>query len=143
VLQIHETIPLQILDPFTELFEVGHTSSPDGSNAQIVAWVNEPSPRKSQSAPSRSVCCNYPPGAWKDRAPEWREAYDERRQGSTFRRASIIGNRILAPAAPIPDVTPSLERNLFLRDVVEFVLGNGAQGRNRTLAYPTENTTIF
>src|SRR6476661_3313823 len=27
-LQMHETIPLQILDPFTELFEVGHTSPP-------------------------------------------------------------------------------------------------------------------
>jgi len=37
---MHETIPLQILDPFTELFEVGHTS-PHGSNAQIVVWVNE------------------------------------------------------------------------------------------------------
>src|SRR5271165_3095584 len=41
VLQIHETIPLQIFDPFTELFEVGHTVSAHGSNAQIVAWVNE------------------------------------------------------------------------------------------------------
>ena len=38
---MHETIPLQILDPFTELFEVGHTVSAHGSNAQIVAWVNE------------------------------------------------------------------------------------------------------
>jgi len=25
---MHETIPLQILDPFTGLFEVGHTSPP-------------------------------------------------------------------------------------------------------------------
>ena len=41
MLQIHETIPLQIFDPFTELFEVGHTVSAHGSNAQIVAWVNE------------------------------------------------------------------------------------------------------
>jgi len=38
---MHETIPLQILDPFTELFEVGHTSPPTVSNAQIVVWVNE------------------------------------------------------------------------------------------------------
>src|SRR6266850_6554034 len=30
-LQMHETIPLQILDPFTELFEVGHTSPPTRS----------------------------------------------------------------------------------------------------------------
>ena len=41
MLQIHETIPLQIFDPFTELYEVGHTVSAHGSNAQIVAWVNE------------------------------------------------------------------------------------------------------
>jgi len=41
MLQIQETIPLQILDPFTELFEVGHTFSAHGSNAQIVAWINE------------------------------------------------------------------------------------------------------
>jgi hypothetical protein len=25
---MHETIPLQILDPFTEFFEVGHTLRP-------------------------------------------------------------------------------------------------------------------
>jgi hypothetical protein len=37
---MHETIPLQILDPFTELFEVGHTFSAHGSNAQIAARVN-------------------------------------------------------------------------------------------------------
>ncbi len=60
---------------------------------------------------------------WKDRALEWREAYDERRDGSTFRRARIIGNRIFDPAAPIPNITPSPERNLFLRDVVEIVQG--------------------
>jgi hypothetical protein len=58
---------------------------------------------------------------WTDRAPEWREAYDERRDGSTFRRARIIGDRIVVPAAPVPDVTPSPERNLFLRDVVDVV----------------------
>lgn len=58
---------------------------------------------------------------WTDRAREWRAAYDERRDGSTFRRARIIGNRIFDPAAPIPDVTPSPARNLFLRDVVEVV----------------------
>jgi hypothetical protein len=41
VLPIHETIPLQILDPFTGLCEVGHTSSAHGSKAQIVAWICE------------------------------------------------------------------------------------------------------
>ena len=28
---MHETIPLQILDPFIEIFDVGHTSSAKGS----------------------------------------------------------------------------------------------------------------
>jgi hypothetical protein len=38
---MHETIPLQVLDPFTGLFEVSHTFSAHGSNARIVVWVNE------------------------------------------------------------------------------------------------------
>jgi hypothetical protein len=58
---------------------------------------------------------------WRAKSGEWQEAYYERNQGSTFRRARIIGRRIFDPAAPIPDVTPSPERNLFLRDVVEAV----------------------
>jgi hypothetical protein len=45
---------------------------------------------------------------WKDRAPEWREAYDERREGSTFRRARIIGSRVFDPAAPIPVCVPKI-----------------------------------
>jgi hypothetical protein len=36
---MHETIPSQILDPFTELCEVGHAFSAHGSN--VVAWINE------------------------------------------------------------------------------------------------------
>jgi hypothetical protein len=32
---MHETIPLQVLDPFTKLYEVGHTCSARGSNARI------------------------------------------------------------------------------------------------------------
>lgn len=33
----------------------------------------------------------------------------------------IIGEQIYEPAAPVPDVTPSLDRNQFLRDVVAEV----------------------
>jgi len=36
-----KTIPLQILDPFTELCEVSHIFSTQGSNAQIILWFNE------------------------------------------------------------------------------------------------------
>jgi hypothetical protein len=38
---MQETIPLQILDPFTKLCEAGHAFSAHGSNAQIVAWISE------------------------------------------------------------------------------------------------------
>jgi len=36
---MRETIPLQILDPFSEFFEVGHTFSGHGSNTRIVVWL--------------------------------------------------------------------------------------------------------
>src|ERR1044071_2578593 len=45
VLPIHETIPLQISDPFTALDEVGHTVSTRGSNAQMPARISERSVR--------------------------------------------------------------------------------------------------
>jgi hypothetical protein len=35
---MHETIPSQILDSFSELFDLGHTFSAHGSNARIVVW---------------------------------------------------------------------------------------------------------
>lgn len=56
---------------------------------------------------------------WIQRTQEWRNAYDKRGQGSTFVRAEVIGRQILTPAAPIPDLTPSIDRNQFLRDVAE------------------------
>jgi hypothetical protein len=52
-----------------------------------------------------------------ERVEEWQSAYDKRGRGSTFVRADIIGKRIYDPAAPIPDVTPSPDRNQFLWDV--------------------------
>jgi len=55
---------------------------------------------------------------WSERANEWQGAYDKSGKGSTFVRARIIANDIYAPAAPIPDVTPSPERNQFLHEVV-------------------------
>lgn len=58
---------------------------------------------------------------WRAKVSEWGAAYYEHGKGSTFVRARIIGQQILDPAAPIPDITPSLERNLFLRDVVREV----------------------
>jgi hypothetical protein len=58
---------------------------------------------------------------WKDKGREWQNAYDKQGKGSSYVRADIIGTRILDPAAPIPDLTPSIDRNQFLREVAEEV----------------------
>ena len=58
---------------------------------------------------------------WKERGREWQNAYDKRGTGSSYVRADIIGTQILDPAAPIPDLTPSIDRNQFLREVAEEV----------------------
>lgn len=54
---------------------------------------------------------------WKQRGAEWQSAYGKQGKGSTYVRAHIIGERIYEPAAPVPDVTPSPDRNEFLRQV--------------------------
>ena len=58
---------------------------------------------------------------WHDRAAQWQDAYFKHGTGSTFVRARIIGDEIYEPAAPVPDVTPSPDRNQFLRDVTNEV----------------------
>ena len=58
---------------------------------------------------------------WHERAPQWQDAYDKRGAGSTFVRARIIGDEIYEPAAPVPDVTPSPDRNQFLRQIITEV----------------------
>ena len=58
---------------------------------------------------------------WRERMSDWERAYQESGRGSTFVRARIIGNDICEPAAPVPDVTPSTDRNQFLREVVREV----------------------
>ena len=58
---------------------------------------------------------------WRQRMDAWERAYHKSGRGSTFVRARIIGNDIYEPAAPVPDVTPSPDRNQFLREVVRVV----------------------
>jgi len=70
---------------------------------------------------SRSLLITGTRRVWTQRAQEWRNAYDKRGQGSAFVRAEVIGRQIFAPAAPIPDLTPSIDRNQFLHDVAEQV----------------------
>jgi hypothetical protein len=58
---------------------------------------------------------------WHERAAQWQDAYDKHGTGSTFERARIIGDEIYEPAAPVPDDTPSPDRNQFLREVITEV----------------------
>lgn len=55
---------------------------------------------------------------WRERARQWQDAYSKQGIGSTFERAQIIGDEIYEPAAPVPDVIPSPDRNQFLREVI-------------------------
>ena len=58
---------------------------------------------------------------WHERAVQWQDAYYKRGTGSTFLRARIISDEIYEPAAPIPDATPSPDRNKFLREIIAEV----------------------
>jgi hypothetical protein len=58
---------------------------------------------------------------WHERAAQWQDAYDRHGTGSTLVRARIIGNEIYEPAAPVPEATPSPDRNQFLREVIAEV----------------------
>jgi len=56
-----------------------------------------------------------------ERMPEWQSAFNQSGRGSSYTRASIIGERIYDRAAPIPDATPSPDRNSFLHEVAAVV----------------------
>lgn len=58
---------------------------------------------------------------WHERAEQWQDAYIKHGTGSTFVRARIIGDEIYEPAAPVPGVTPSPERNKFLHEIITEV----------------------
>lgn len=56
-----------------------------------------------------------------ERADEWQEALSQSGRGSTFVRARIIAEGIYDKAAPVPDLTPSPDRNKFLHEVLALV----------------------
>ena len=58
---------------------------------------------------------------WTERAAEWQEALNQSGTGSTFVRAKIIAEEIYDKAAPVPDLTPSPDRNKFLHEVLARV----------------------
>jgi energy-coupling factor transporter ATP-binding protein EcfA2 len=56
-----------------------------------------------------------------ERMPDWQSAFNQSGRGSSYTRASIIGKRIFDRAAPIPDATPSPDRNSFLHEIATVV----------------------
>ena len=56
-----------------------------------------------------------------ERADEWQEALNQSGTDSTFKRAEIIAEGIYDKAAPVPDLTPSPDRNKFLHEVLALV----------------------
>jgi hypothetical protein len=63
-----------------------------------------------------------------ERMADWQTAFNQSGRGSSFARATIIGKQIYDRAAPIPDMTPSPDRNAFLHEVatlVDSVCGDG------------------
>lgn len=56
-----------------------------------------------------------------ERLAEWQSAFNQTGRGSSYVRASIIGEQIYQRAAPVPDVTPSPDRNSFLHEVAAMV----------------------
>ena len=70
-----------------------------------------------------------PLGAFGPKAlPDWHSAFNQSGRGSSYARASIIGERIYERAAPIPDVTPSPGRNSYLHEVAGVVESVCAEG---------------
>lgn len=58
---------------------------------------------------------------WREREVECKNPFYKSGTGSTFVRARIISGEIYGPAAPVPDITPSPDRNQFMREVVAEV----------------------
>lgn len=56
-----------------------------------------------------------------ERMSEWQSAFNQSGRRSSYARASIIGEQIYERAAPIPDATPSPDRNSFLHEVASVV----------------------
>ncbi len=56
-----------------------------------------------------------------ERSDEWQDADNQSGKGSTFIRAEIIAEVIYDKAAPVPNLTPSPDRNKFLHEALSLV----------------------
>jgi GTPase Era involved in 16S rRNA processing len=85
----------------------------DAEKQQVFDELAEALSEKIQELASRRVRA--------ERMPEWQTAFNQSGRGSSYDRASIIGERIFDRAAPVPDVIPTRDRNAFLYDVSSVV----------------------
>lgn len=85
----------------------------DAEKQQVFDELAEALSEKIQDIASRRVRAQ--------RMPEWQTAFNQSGRGSSYVRASIIGERIFDRAAPIPDVIATPDRNAFLREVTALV----------------------
>ena len=90
----------------------GHEPTEDQKQDSLDAFTNNLRRRLDEACTRR---------VWNERAVQWQNAYSKRGTGSAFVRAQIIGDEIYEPAAPVPDATPSPDRNQFLREIVAEV----------------------
>jgi len=56
-----------------------------------------------------------------EKLDEWQKAFNHAGTGSTFVRAEIIAENIFDKAAPVPNLTPSPDRNKFLHEALALV----------------------
>jgi hypothetical protein len=85
----------------------------DAEKQQVFDELAEALSEKIQDLASRRVRAQ--------RMPEWQTAFNQSGRGSSYVRASIIGERIFDRAAPVPDVIATPDRNAFLHDVTAVV----------------------
>jgi len=58
---------------------------------------------------------------WTEKSDEWQKAFNQSGTGSTFVRAEIIAENIFDKAAPVPNLTPSPDRNKFFHEALALV----------------------
>lgn len=87
----------------------------DAQKQQVFDELAEVLSEKIQDLASRRVRA--------ERMPEWQTAFNQTGRGSSYVRASIIGERIFDRAAPIPAAIATPDRNAFLHEVVAIVEG--------------------
>ena len=56
-----------------------------------------------------------------ERIPDWQTAFIQSGRGSSYTRATIIGEQIYQRAAPVPDVTASPDRNALMHQFADIV----------------------